>query len=114
MSECLFCNEQGLEPLAQTDLCFAIYDKFPVSPLHTLIIPYRHVVTPFELGANELADMFALAHQCSLDIATRDNTVGGFNFGANIGGVAGQKIMHVHFHLIPRRSGDLPPPPATE
>ena len=62
--------------------------------------------------------MFALAHQCSLDIATSDNTVGGFNFGANIGEVAGQQIMHLHFHLIPRRSGDLggdlAPPPEVE
>jgi diadenosine tetraphosphate (Ap4A) HIT family hydrolase len=41
-----------------------------------------------------------------------DSTIGGFNFGSNIGEAAGQKIFHAHLHLIPRRVGDTPPPPA--
>ena len=113
MSDCIFCNLDSLEPIAERKLCFAIRDKFPVVPLHTLIIPRRCVATPFELNSDELTQMFELAHQCSLDIATDDKTVGGFNFGANIGRAAGQAIFHVHFHLIPRRRGDIAPPPAT-
>ena len=114
MSDCIFCNTDDLDLIADTDLCFAIRDQTPVAPLHTLIIPRRCIATPFELNADEQRDLFALAYQCSAEIATSDPTVGGFNFGANIGVVAGQKIMHVHFHLIPRRSGDLGPPPALE
>jgi len=112
MHDCIFCNRHELDLLTHSTLCFAVFDKNPVANLHTLIVPHRHVLTPFELSPKELADMFALAHECSLDIATSDHTVEGFNFGANIGEVAGQKIMHLHFHLIPRRSGDLAPPPA--
>ncbi len=114
MSDCLFCDRNMLEIRAQNDLCFAIYDKYPVAPLHTLVIPKRCLKTPFELTGEEQRQLFALAHQCSIEIATSDSTVGGFNFGANIGAMAGQKIMHVHFHLIPRRSGDMAPPPAME
>jgi len=41
-------------------------------------------------------------------------TRSGFNFGSNSGEVAGQKIGHVHFHLIPRREGDVEPPAAVQ
>ncbi len=114
MGECVFCNRQALVLEAQSDLCFAIRDKYPVAPFHTLIIPKRCMATPFELTGEEQRELFQLAHHCSLEIAQTDNTVGGFNFGANIGRIAGQKIMHVHFHLIPRRIGDVPPPAARD
>ncbi len=114
MSDCVFCKMDVLQPIAQNDLCFAIYDKAPVASLHTLILPKRCIQTPFDLTSDEQRALFALAHQCSVEIASADPLVGGFNFGANIGKIAGQKIMHVHFHLIPRRKGDLSPPPAME
>ncbi len=112
MPDCVFCNIPKSELIAESELCFAIYDKFPVAPLHTLIIPKRCMATPFELTPEEQGELFELARQRSIAIATGDPSVGGFNFGANIGEPAGQKIMHVHFHLIPRRAGDLDPPPA--
>ncbi len=114
MSDCVFCNKEALKLVGQNELCFAIYDKHPVAFLHTLILPKRCIQTPFGLTSDEQRQLFALAHQCSVEIATSDPLVGGFNFGANIGKIAGQKIMHVHFHLIPRRKGDMSPPPAME
>ncbi len=114
VSDCIFCKRELLEPVAQNDLCYAIYDKYPVASLHTLILPKRCIQTPFDLTSDEQQKLFTLAHQCSIEIANTDPLVGGFNFGANIGKIAGQKIMHVHFHLIPRRQGDISPPPAME
>ena len=40
----------------------------------------------------------------------KDKTVRGFNLGTNIGKVSGQSINHCHFHLIPRREGDVENP----
>jgi diadenosine tetraphosphate (Ap4A) HIT family hydrolase len=35
---------------------------------------------------------------------------GGYNIGINVGTIAGQTVKHVHFHLIPRYSGDVEDP----
>ena len=44
------------------------------------------------------------------EIIDKDQTVKGFNLGTNIGKVSGQSILHCHFHLIPRREGDVENP----
>ena len=37
-------------------------------------------------------------------------SISGFNIGVNIGEDAGQTVMHLHVHLIPRRHGDIQDP----
>lgn len=113
MSECVFCDQASFEIIAETGLSFAIRDKYPVRPLHTLIVSKRHVEHAFELTEQEFYDIFQLSKAVQDSIKIEDRTVGGFNFGSNVGAIAGQKIMHTHFHLIPRRDGDTAPPPAT-
>jgi len=39
-----------------------------------------------------------------------DKEITGFNVDINAGVDAGQTIMHVHIHLIPRRKGDIEDP----
>jgi diadenosine tetraphosphate (Ap4A) HIT family hydrolase len=109
--DCIFCNLEALDLIAENALAFAIRDKFPVKPLHTLIIPRRHAVHIFETSIEEREAIHALALQCRQQIEALDPDVAGFNFGSNIGEAAGQKILHAHVHLIPRRAGDIPPPP---
>jgi diadenosine tetraphosphate (Ap4A) HIT family hydrolase len=43
-------------------------------------------------------------------IIGRKHRPDGFNIGANVGAAAGQGRMHVHFHLIPRYTGDVDDP----
>ncbi|MCF6255561.1 MAG: HIT family protein [Gammaproteobacteria bacterium] len=80
--------------------------------LHTLILSKKHYKNIFVLPAEELVSIFELAMICRKKFIKEDESVKGFNFGSNSGGAAGQKIEHVHFHLIPRRIGDVEPPPA--
>lgn len=103
---CVFCNNNNLEVIAENDLCYAIRDIHPVTSLHTLIISKRHHQTIFDLPPAVLLRMFALTKVCRAEILALDSTVMGFNFGANAGSIAGQRIHHVHFHLVPRRKGD--------
>lgn len=112
-NECLFCGHNNFELVAENELSYAIRDKFPVTYLHTLIISKKHYETIFDLPSSELTSIHDLAKKCRKDILNTDKTVKGFNFGSNSGEVAGQKIYHVHFHLIPRRVGDVEPAPAS-
>jgi len=107
---CLFCHFETFEVIGENSHSYAIWDKFPVSKFHTLIISKNHYETVFDLPAFELESIFSLAKQCRELILNKDATVKGFNFGSNAGEVAGQKIYHVHFHLIPRRMDDVEPP----
>jgi diadenosine tetraphosphate (Ap4A) HIT family hydrolase len=109
---CPFCDQSALICVAESDLAFAVRDKFPVRPLHTLIIPKRHFADVFETTAHEREAIHALAAQCRIVLMQADPSIGGFNFGAKIGKAAEQNIFHAHLHLIPRRAGDTPPPPA--
>jgi len=107
---CLFCNVGEERIIAENELAFAIRDGFPVTELHSLIIPRRHVSDYFELSKEELLACNDLLRIVKEEILARDESVKGFNVGANSGLVAGQSIFHCHIHLIPRREGDVPNP----
>ena len=105
---CPFCEIRLLALVAENKLAFAVRDNAPARPLHTLIIPRRHIASVFEATPEELEAMHELAMNARTAILQEDPSVRGFNFGSNIGAVAGQRVFHAHVHLIPRRAGDMP------
>ena len=107
---CPFCEMPKDQLVAETQLAFAIRDAFPVTSLHTLVIPKRHVRGYFELGRPELNACHRLLEQEKRAIEQADASVKGFNVGVNDGEVAGQTVFHCHLHLIPRRRGDVEEP----
>ena len=98
------------ERIFENSIGFVIYDKFAVSKGHCLIIPKRHIKDYFELTNEELLACNNLIKIVKNEITNKDKTVRGFNLGTNIGKVSGQSILHCHFHLIPRREGDVENP----
>ena len=109
-ADCVFCNNCAERIIAENELCFAIRDGFPVTDLHTLIIPKRHVADFFDLYQPELNAIHDLLSRQRQSIMHEDKTVTGFNVGINAGKSAGQTVFHVHIHLIPRRNGDVEEP----
>ena len=109
-ADCVFCNDCDGRIIAENELCFAIRDGFPVTDLHTLIIPKRHVADYFDLYQPELNAIHELLAQQKQSIMQEDTSVTGFNVGINAGKAAGQTVFHVHVHLIPRRDGDVDEP----
>lgn len=107
---CPFCEMPTASMIAETELAYAVRDAFPVAPLHTLVIPKRHVSGYFELGRPELNSCHRLLAQEKLSIEGHDGSVEGFNVGVNEGEVAGQTVFHCHLHLLPRRRGDVEDP----
>jgi diadenosine tetraphosphate (Ap4A) HIT family hydrolase len=94
---------------ASNPLAFAIRDQYPVSPGHTLIVPRRLVQTWFEATREEQSALLELVGvvKRALDIELRPD---GYNVGFNVGEAAGQTVMHLHVHLIPRFRGDVADP----
>ena len=107
---CLFCNIKDTVCNHENELAYTSYDSYPVSKLHCLIIPKRHIKDYFDLTREELIACNNLVRIVKDEIIKKDKTVKGFNLGTNIGKVSGQSIMHCHFHLIPRRDGDVENP----
>ena len=107
---CLFCNFKESGSNHKNELAYTSYDTYPVSKLHCLIIPKRHIKDYFSLTKDELISCNSLIRIVKDEILKKDETVKGFNLGTNIGKVSGQSIMHCHFHLIPRRDGDVENP----
>jgi len=107
---CVFCNMQEDRIVRENRLAYAIRDKFPVTALHTLIVPRRHVLSYFELGRPEINACHQLLAEIRGEVVSSDSDVKGFNIGINQGIVAGQTIVHCHIHLIPRRGEDIDDP----
>jgi ATP adenylyltransferase len=89
---------------------FAIYDKYPVTEGHYLVVTKKHVADYFAMSYNEKRDAEALLSLLKRQMLEDDPSVQGFNVGMNCGEVAGQTVMHAHIHLIPRRVGDVEDP----
>ena len=106
---CLFCNLDNIRIMLKNAHALAIYDGYPISPGHALIIPKRHVASFFELTEEEQCAMFGLLSEMRQRLQAERHP-DGFNIGINDGAAAGQTVMHLHIHLIPRYTGDQPDP----
>ncbi|MFZ1908802.1 MAG: HIT family protein [Burkholderiales bacterium] len=105
---CVFCAPQR-EILAQNEAALAVFDSYPVSPGHALVLPRRHVATIWDLAPDEYDQCFRLVRELQPVLAARF-APDGFNVGANCGEAAGQSVWHAHIHVIPRYRGDTPNP----
>ena len=104
---CPLCSAaEGREILSANIHAAAIWDAFPLSPGHALIVSRRHVADLFELSAEEHAALWALLPAVKAAIGAR-HAPAGYNVGVNVGAAAGQTVGHVHVHVIPRYEGDV-------
>lgn len=97
------------EWIAHNQHAFAIYDNYPVTRGHALIITHRQVPTWFEATDAEQKAIFDLIAELRQYLKNEFDP-DGFNIGVNCGEVAGQTIDHLHVHLIPRYRGDVDDP----
>ena len=106
-----FMEVPEAEWVCANGLCFAIFDAFPVSPGHVLVITRRVVPTFFECTAAEQQALMALVGEVKALLDERlDPKPDGYNVGFNAGAAAGQTVPHVHVHVIPRYAGDMGDP----
>ena len=110
MSNCIFCNLPPQRIIHEYKHFYVIRDAFPVTPLHSLIITKRHVVSYFQCSKAELEEIPIILDTQKTELKYLDNEITGYNIGMNIGEDAGQSIFHCHIHIIPRREDDTPNP----
>ena len=88
---------------------FLMYDGYPVSPGHILIISNDLKSDFFTLTDNEKMELINLI-EVAKEIIERTENPDGYNIGMNCGIAAGQTVMHFHCHVIPRYLGDMDNP----
>lgn len=110
--DCIFCDMVELQDdrawlvLQRGQTAFLVLNKYPYNNGHLMVVPYRHVDTLEALTTEELNELMALATR-GMRALRRALRPHGFNLGANVGEVAGAGVKnHVHFHVVPRWSGD--------
>ena len=105
LESCHFCSLPSKRISLETELSMVIRDSFPVSEGHTLIITKRHIESIFDATREEQIDLLANLEEAK-KILDKKFSPDGYNIGINDGESAGQTVMHLHTHLIPRFSGD--------
>ncbi len=109
MDGCVFCRmvagEIPATSVYEDEAVFAFLDIGPLSDGHTLVIPKRHVASIDACEPNVLADVGARLGRIAQAIAAAMDA-DGYNVLSNNGSAAGQVVDHLHFHIIPRKTGD--------
>lgn len=106
---CPFCLIKVDDIIADSQHALAIYDSYPISRGHTLIIPRRHVGSFFRITQEERDSILGSVEQAKLKL-DKEFRPNGYNIGINDGSAAGQTVPHLHIHLIPRYKGDQTDP----
>ncbi|MRH89313.1 HIT domain-containing protein [Nocardia sp. SYP-A9097] len=109
---CIFCRHS--DPSVNTVVrrrgtMYARLDNYPASKGHIEIVPFRHILSFFDMTERETRDLHILAQTMrdTLDVKYRPD---GFTIGVNDGSAAGRTVPHLHLHIIPRWHGDVPDP----
>ncbi|MGC8642491.1 MAG: HIT family protein [Isosphaeraceae bacterium] len=106
---CIFCKivsgAISSARVLETPHAVAFLDINPLNPGHTLLVPRSHHPILAELPEEIAAHAgWLLPRLCrAVIVATRAE---GLNVIVNNGRVAGQTVDHVHWHIVPRFSGD--------
>lgn len=105
--DCIFCKiisgDIKTKILKETLHSMAFLDAFPLTKGHTLVIPKKHHVKIQDMSVAENSDLFSLVHQILKKV---DKLTGSTLVASHNGKDAGQEILHVHIHLVPRSKTD--------
>ncbi len=108
-NECIFCKiikgEIPSRKIYENENALAFLDINPANAGHTLVIPKKHYQTIISIDTAELKSLIEVVKNIA-GVIREELKADGLNVLQSNGGVAGQLIPHLHFHLIPRFKGD--------
>ena len=107
--DCIFCQiVQGCRPAAkilENENVLAFLDIAPVAFGHALVVPKKHYARLEDIPIDELSAVISVVQKIGPAVQAAA-AAAGYNVSLNNGPAAGQVVPHLHFHLIPRRTGD--------
>jgi len=106
---CISAYQFSDRVILRNDHWIGVYDKHPVSPGHMKLVSRRHRKSFDNLSIPEMIAFFEILKRAKTLIRSERHPRG-WNIGINEGRVAGQTVMHLHIHLIPRYKGDVADP----
>lgn len=107
---CFFCKCIEKKDFSlENELAIIRFDDFPVNDGHLEVIPKRHVQDWWSITKEEKIAIFELIDEAKKIVDNKFHP-DGYNIGMNLGVAAGQSVMHLHVHLIPRYKGDVKNP----
>ncbi len=106
---CLFCKmvagQIPVTKIYEDDVVLSFLDIGPVSDGHALVIPKQHFEKLHDCPSELLGKVSSRLGRIAVAITGAMNS-DGYNILCNNGRAAGQLVEHLHFHIIPRNSGD--------
>jgi len=109
ISDCIFCKiAAGQVPVVkiyEDEVVLAFLDVGPISDGHTLVIPKEHFEMLHNCPSELLGQVSSRLGRIAGAVAAGMNSEG-YNILCNNGRAAGQLVGHLHFHIIPRNTGD--------
>ena len=112
MSDCIFCKiankEIKSDIVYEDDRVVAFNDINPHAPVHILVIPRKHIIGVAEAG-DEDAELMGHLQLVAARLAKEKGVAEGYRIVVNSGPLAGQSVMHLHYHLLGGRRLNWPP-----
>ena len=106
---CIFCKiikgEVPCDKIYEDENVLVFLDINPINKGHCLVVTKEHYETLLEIPEDESVYLFKALKKVS-NALMKGLKADGFNIGMNNFSVAGQVVMHAHFHVIPRFKGD--------
>lgn len=108
-ADCVFCaiitGQAPASMVYEDDACVAFLDLFPVHPGHTLVVPRRHVPDLLSCEPHLAARLFVVSTRLASAVVEA-SAADGFNVWTANGRAAGQEVLHLHVHILPRFNQD--------
>lgn len=107
--DCIFCKmvagQIPVTKIYEDEVVLSFLDVGPVSDGHTLVIPKQHFERLHDCPPELLAQVCSRLGKIAKAVAESMSSQG-YNVLCNNGRPAGQLVDHLHFHIIPRNTGD--------
>lgn len=113
MSDCIFCRivdkKLNARIIYEDDLVLAFEDVSPQAPVHTLLMPKKHIATLLDVAEGDwhlFGHMVKVANEIARDKGIAER---GFRLVTNCNHESGQSVYHIHLHLLGGRQMHWPP-----